>query len=134
MGWQRGDGDEKRKERREKRAIKKKGNRHRRQHLKDQLRRNPEEQTSEDEFKFGASERVGGDAPTLHIDPHGGKKKRKPREERPREDKKEDPQIQKTDPAHQKLDDVVTDVPERPWSDYVDDVTDEPYGNADNFM
>lgn len=88
MSWSRCDGhDEKRRERREKRAIKKKGNRHRRQFLKDQLRRNPGEQGTEDDFEFGASERVGGDAPTLHIDPHGGKKKKKKRELQPREDK-----------------------------------------------
>jgi hypothetical protein len=68
--------DEKRRERREKRVIKKKGNRHRRMYLKDQLQRNPDEQTVEDDFEYGPSESsensLGAGAPSK-------KKKRKAR-------------------------------------------------------
>ncbi len=47
--------DEKRRERREKAAIKRAGNRQRRRELKRQLDRNPEEATAWDEYEFSPS-------------------------------------------------------------------------------
>jgi hypothetical protein len=47
--------DEKRRERREKAAIKKAGNRQRRRDLKRQLERSPEDATSKDEYEIGRS-------------------------------------------------------------------------------